>query len=151
MLKVYFFFFQSSLLFSIPSRIKYIRASFSIHFLVSLQHYLNYSLYQTIPPGVVNGAIYSVIYENPFILCIVLGKVFANGLRVLLSTLRISAIVDSISCRGFIPTFFSRTKIREQGNRGLYTASSGFSVNRNPDRKDLHFLRYFFESNFLSF
>lgn len=65
---------------------------------------------------------------------------------MLFSTLRILAIVDSISCRGFIPSFFFRTKIQKIE---IYTAASIFSINRNPDRKDLYFLRYFFESNLL--
>lgn len=83
-------------------------------FLISLQHYLNYSLYQTIPSGVVNDAVRLRHLRKSFRYCPRYS--LRDGLaRTLLSTLRISAIVDSISCRGFIPSFFSN---QDTGTRG---------------------------------
>lgn len=86
------------------------------------------------------------IYENLF--AIVLGIVFAMDWLARYFQRCVSR-PSSIRFRAGDSSLLSfRIKIQEQGIE-IYTASSVFSVNRNPSRKDLHFLRYFFESNFL--
>lgn len=84
------------------------------------------------------------IYENLF--AIVLGIVFAMDWLARYFQRCVSR-PSSIRFRAGDSSLFE-SRYRNKGIE-IYTASSVFSVNRNPGRKYLHFLRYFFENNFL--